>query len=250
METAEELSRYRRAIEAAFHHLNTEHGLWATDQPQAYADAMKDGLDSEEAFKCFQETLHRLDHKATIAELNSILNTPIPPLVQMQNELAQAQATIAKLKSARYKFSDDPEMVWNEDYGWLHQNIEDEISQMGATIVHLQEKCEKIPGYMAQAEAHRALLMERDATIAALVAEIRGIAEESCLPDGDGVTVPVALWAESVLERFARQAAEYTACIQADERRRVLEEVWQIVTATVDGEPIQPAEIERRINEL
>ena len=91
-----ELARYRRAIEVAVHHLDTTTGLWATDQPQAYADAMQDGLDSSAAFDCFQETLHRLDHKTAIAELNAILSLPIPPLLQAQNDLAAAQATIAQ----------------------------------------------------------------------------------------------------------------------------------------------------------
>mgnify|MGYP001597365749 CR=1 FL=1 len=137
----EESARYRRAIEVAFHYLQTEHGLWCTDQPQAYADAMQDGLDSEGAFNCLQETFRRLDHKNAIDELNAILNTPIPPLLQAQNDLAAAaaaaQATIEQLKSTRYKYADDEEMVWTADHGWLHQNIVAELARQTEQIAAL-----------------------------------------------------------------------------------------------------------------
>lgn len=45
-------------------------------------------------------------------------------------------------------------------------------------INELQQQCEKTPGYVAQAEAHRQSLLERDELIAALTAEIQQLRED------------------------------------------------------------------------
>ena len=82
----------------------------------------------------------------------------------------------------------------------LHQQALGELAKLQSGIDN--ELCDiRLDG-----EAKSAELAKRDAQLAPLVAEIRGIAEESILPDGDGVPVPVALWAESMLERFSALA--------------------------------------------
>lgn len=48
----------------------------------------------------------------------------------------------------------------------------------------------------------------------------------------------------------AQLAADHDAAVRADERRKVLEEVRQIIDSTLDDDPIESGEIERRIEQL
>ena len=55
------------------HELTTLHGLYVTDKPDAYSDALRDGCDASGAAKCVAEVSWSLDEKALIAEIDALI---------------------------------------------------------------------------------------------------------------------------------------------------------------------------------
>ena len=49
---------------------------------------------------------------------------------ELETELAAAKAECERLKSARWKYADDPEQVFTDDYGWLHVNVKADIDEL------------------------------------------------------------------------------------------------------------------------
>ena len=62
-----------RALELARHDLTALHGLVATDQPHAYGDALREGLDANAARECQQEVEFTIDNTETLAALDAVL---------------------------------------------------------------------------------------------------------------------------------------------------------------------------------
>ena len=86
---------------------------------------------------------------------------------------------------------------------------DDEILQRAA------EEIRALIGNEAGRAAAKAEQPKRDAQLAALLKEIRGVAE-GMLPDGDGVNVSTTLWADSVLARFNALAQQHDAIVRAE----------------------------------
>jgi len=57
------------------HELTTLHGLYVTDKPNAYADALRDGCDASGAAKCVAEVSWTLDETALIAEIDKAVTS-------------------------------------------------------------------------------------------------------------------------------------------------------------------------------
>jgi hypothetical protein len=79
---AVEAGGLREALEAASHELSVLHGLTATDDPDAYADAIEAGLDSNGAAKCEREASFKIDTSKTqgiIRAALAALTSPVSP---------------------------------------------------------------------------------------------------------------------------------------------------------------------------
>ena len=55
-----EIVALREALEDALHDLETAEGLWATDQPNAFSEALSEGCDANGAWDLFREGLFEL----------------------------------------------------------------------------------------------------------------------------------------------------------------------------------------------
>jgi hypothetical protein len=61
------------ACKAARHALAADNGLEVTDQPDAYNDALRAGLDSNAAFDCAREATWVQDHSAVLKQLDAVI---------------------------------------------------------------------------------------------------------------------------------------------------------------------------------
>lgn len=59
------------------HELTTLNGLWVTDQPTAYEDALASGCDPEGARDCQRDVTWRLDVSRLLAEVDAALAAPV-----------------------------------------------------------------------------------------------------------------------------------------------------------------------------
>jgi regulator of replication initiation timing len=48
----------------------------------------------------------------------------------LRAERDAARAEVGRLKTERYKYTDDPEMVFTDDFGWLHVIVKEEIDEL------------------------------------------------------------------------------------------------------------------------
>ena len=65
----------KELLEKLRHELTTLHGLYVTDKPNAYVDALRDGCDANGAAKCVAEVSWTLDETALIAEVDKAVQS-------------------------------------------------------------------------------------------------------------------------------------------------------------------------------
>lgn len=63
---------------------------------------------------------------------------------KMTAELMNRERELTRLKSARYKYEDDPEMVFNEDLGWVHMIVQEEFNDLRAELAAERARSEKL----------------------------------------------------------------------------------------------------------
>ena len=66
-------------LREAEHSLITLSGLWATDLPDAYNEALRDGLDANAAQGCVNEATWQIDEISVIQHIKSVLATTPDP---------------------------------------------------------------------------------------------------------------------------------------------------------------------------
>ena len=60
------------------------------------------------------------------------------------DELRDLRAEVVRLQSARYKYEDDPEMVFDEDLGWVHVIVQKEFRDLRAELADTKEESERM----------------------------------------------------------------------------------------------------------
>jgi len=83
---ARALAAALRALDGARHDLVTSAGLWATDNMDAYSDALDDGVDNDKAHDVFVDAMFHLEH---------------PSLPRIDDALALAEPLLAKVELDR-----------------------------------------------------------------------------------------------------------------------------------------------------
>jgi hypothetical protein len=63
----------REELKTVLHDLEAAHGLHATDCPDEYNEALRDGLDANAARKCVQEATRVLDFSTSIAAVGGLI---------------------------------------------------------------------------------------------------------------------------------------------------------------------------------
>ena len=83
----------------------------------------------------------------------------------LRAERDAARAEVGRLKTERYKYTDDPEMVFTDDFGWLHVIVKEEIDELIARAERAEDEIKDRAAMM------RDVMRERDAAEAELAAE-------------------------------------------------------------------------------
>jgi hypothetical protein len=59
-------------------------------------------------------------------------------------QLRAKDAEIARLKDARYRYADDPDMVWTDDHGWLHTAVAQDFAALQARVLKLENALQPV----------------------------------------------------------------------------------------------------------
>lgn len=65
-------------------------------------------------------------------------------------QLETLSAEISSLKSTRYKYQDDPEMVFDEDLGWVHVIVQQEFKDSQAELAEVRAERNKLLGFYTE----------------------------------------------------------------------------------------------------
>ncbi len=197
-----------------------------TNERQRYIEQLERMLDEAE-FTANHEDTEQTHQRIAQGDVDAL--TAAIAALQRDGELAAAHGTIAEQGAAI------AEMLPLAEFGLeLKKYV---LSEVGRHVI-----CEECGEWVGNVEGSRIFQ----------IAEEIGICKTEKNYRDDKLISYTTTWPNepSSLKDTAQLAGDHDAAVRAGERRKVLEEVRQIVGDVVDGEPIQPAEIERRIEQL